>query len=482
MPSEAECLRQYEDFSRGGIDDYEKAAEWARRGHELGYLNCTAALCSCYESGSGVPRDFARALELAHEMEAKGFPLGWRTLAGCYLEGHGVPLDRDRARAYAKKLCAALSRPVKGVDEDARRSALIGTYILLNSTCNGVYRHEYQEIARENMLHSTSDDRYGFYASSLLYQMSGEVDDDGDLFCEALGYLEKGVALGDPVSMYMLGTLLLMQGDPQGRAAALLMQAARAGSPAVYADLLRFNLLSDEDAVTFRDSFWFACNRGVSWMRREGALPCHIRLLPPDFACLWKVHAEPGKDVRAFPTRLALHNEGEELLSGLTLRLCSADAGVDANCPLSETIAPGETLELDLAEYEKKAGGLFGKEFYVELRDGAGRHCEMTLDHSDGLPFFYHRVESFQMPLQLWWERGALGSRVLCVTCTEGELCGLRVIRLGKGLVSGPCTLRAGEVKRFGRLQLGLFLKGMAEGEQLALLAEGLPQLALVLD
>ncbi len=478
-PSEAECLKQGNDYfhgSNGRERDYEKHAEWMQRGHELGYLNCTAQLCDCYAGGYGVPRDFKRALELAQEMERKSFPLGWKFLAAAHAEGHGVPLDRKKALAYARRLHQALARPVAGVENDLRYSALLSVYVVLNSVDDGSCSAEYVRIARECMLESDLPERYAFYASALLYQsLHGDAEDMDACLREAMSYLEKGVALGNGMSMYLLSVLLLGMGDPEERAPQLLLECARMGQAAAVGDILRLGMLQDEQVTQFDNFYWGLCNLGASCKPREGRLPCQMRLLHSPFVGEWKVHAEPGQDVSPLSSRLVIVNEGEETLSDLTLRLCSADAGADFRLGVPECLEPESGIELSIAQLEEKAGKAFGKEFYVELSDGT-RRAEMTLDHTQGLEYFHKKVDMAALPYELWWERGLFGSLVLCVRCTKGELHDFTVAcRRGRAVSAGH-HLREGEVKRFGRREFRSF-KGLAPGEEMGVYCEEFPTL-----
>ncbi len=488
IPSEAECMERILACMNGLGEqerDYEEAARWARRGHELGYLKCTIELAECYNGGYGVPRDFNRALELAHDLEAKGSPLAWRLLAEACAEGHGMPLDLKKAQEYAEKLRTALSAPVLGVDDDQRREALLSIYVLLNSVSGTSTTEEYLRVAREHLRESTQPDRFALYASSLLYQLSEAEDAEAahaeEILNECMGCLAVGVEQGSAISMYLMSVIIGMRDDPSELKflPRLLLDASLAGQAVVFGDLLRFGGLPDEYAAICNENYWLTCNLGVSQMRRDGALPCHVRLLYSPFSATWKVHETPGQDVTPITTRLALENEGDSPLSGLSLRLCSSDARVDAHFELEQSIEPEETLELNLAEYEQKAGKPFGKEFYVEVSSG-GRSCEMTLDHTAGLRYFYCRWEGVQAPLELWWERSLWGGRVLCARCREGVLHGVCVGRNdGKGRMTRGRTLQAGEVARFGRLDF-LSLSGLKSGELLALRWEGMDDALLL--
>ncbi len=79
-PFEAECLRQgnLHFYGLNGKDiDCEQFAVWMQRGHELGYLNCTAELCSCYTMGDVVT--FGRP----QFRSFRGLALGEELVLGC---------------------------------------------------------------------------------------------------------------------------------------------------------------------------------------------------------------------------------------------------------------------------------------------------------------------------------------------------------------------------------------------------------------
>ena len=59
----AEGMRYLFDDANEKIGDVQKAIESFMRGAQLGNANCMRQLASCYESGCGVPQDFAKARE-----------------------------------------------------------------------------------------------------------------------------------------------------------------------------------------------------------------------------------------------------------------------------------------------------------------------------------------------------------------------------------------------------------------------------------
>ncbi len=481
VPSEAECLKQGKECTsglNGSKVDYEAYVGWMQRGHELGYPCCTAGLSACYAMGAGVARDVERAVELARELEQKGHPLGWGLLAVACAEGHGVPLDHEKASAYAHRLLTALKKPLPGLDEGERYSALLDTYCVLNSVGDGSHNADYLNVARACLLESDLPGRYAYYASALLYQMGEREMKEGEME-EILGYLEKGAALGHGISQYVLARILNQMGDPEERAPQLLLGAARFGQASVLGEMMDCVKLSDENFELINHAFWETCNLGVSCIEPADRLPCLIKLCHSPLDSEWHVHAEPQRDIRPLPSLMALINTGEEELSGLSLRLCSADAGVDVTCEQPGSIAPGEAMELSLEDLETRVGKPFGSEFYVRVSSG-GRHADMALSHSDGLPHFFLRKSKADYPLQLWWEKSSFGGRVLCVKCTKGCLHHFRVYRVSTGTLSTGCTLWEDEVKRFGRPQF-LSWRGLKPGEEFGISCDELPSFAAVL-
>ncbi len=460
MPTEAECLREYRDCFyglHGRERDYVKAAHWVRRGHGLGYLNCTAELASCYEDGYGVPRDGARALELARGLVEQGFAPAWRTLATLYAEGHGVPLDRAKALDCSRRLLEALAEPVAGVDEELRRSTLMATCSNLCHWGVGEDVGEYVElglrVALENAELSDLPNRYALLASALLRALSATGQDDAfaDDLQHVINVLRKGEAEGDAMAMYMLTVLLRRMGIVHARVPELMRRAAESGQAALFGELMRESWVSPEEAQCYERRFWDVCNLGVSCLPREGALPCRITLERYPFIARWEVRfGAPcyrvdgrGEEIVRLVPDLVLHHEGGEDLAELQLRLCSADAGVDARLGLDASLKAGETRALNLRELERRAGRDFGESLHVELHSG-GRCSRMSLSHTDGLSAFYQRSERDCPPMRLWWERGMLGGCVLRVAAEGVGLTHVSVWKHGNGASAQLGDLKAG--------------------------------------
>ena len=59
----AEGMRYLFDDAGEGVLDAARAVDCFKRGAALGNRNCMIQLASCYESGCGIPKDFAKARE-----------------------------------------------------------------------------------------------------------------------------------------------------------------------------------------------------------------------------------------------------------------------------------------------------------------------------------------------------------------------------------------------------------------------------------
>jgi TPR repeat protein len=87
--------------------DPTKAAEWFRRGAELGDADCMANLGECYNRGVGVEQDFAQAVRWFRQAAELGSDTGMFNLAVTYFWGDGVGEDRAKAYAWMRKAADA---------------------------------------------------------------------------------------------------------------------------------------------------------------------------------------------------------------------------------------------------------------------------------------------------------------------------------------------------------------------------------------
>ena len=77
----------YYDGKMGLAEDFEQAAGWYQRGHDLGHLTCTMELGHSYDNGEGVEQDKAYALHLYSIAADRGSQLGCYYLAKCFAKG-----------------------------------------------------------------------------------------------------------------------------------------------------------------------------------------------------------------------------------------------------------------------------------------------------------------------------------------------------------------------------------------------------------
>jgi TPR repeat protein len=86
------------DATRAFTDaDKRRIFELAKRGHELGCADSTAAVARCYRNGFGTPADLPLAVALSSTLAASGHPLGLFVYGGCLYHGMGVTKNADKA-------------------------------------------------------------------------------------------------------------------------------------------------------------------------------------------------------------------------------------------------------------------------------------------------------------------------------------------------------------------------------------------------
>jgi TPR repeat protein len=95
------------------------AAQWFRKAAEAGDITSQYYLGRSYETGQGVPKDYAEAMAWYTKAASRGDIIasdGMVGMAGMYENGHGVPKDFDKA--------VALYRQAAGLGNSAAADAL----------------------------------------------------------------------------------------------------------------------------------------------------------------------------------------------------------------------------------------------------------------------------------------------------------------------------------------------------------------------
>ncbi len=411
-------------FGKNGRErDYQKAAEYARLGHEQGDLNCTALLCECYRYGEGVPRDFARMLGLANEMAQHQFAAGWQYLAEAYSNGYGVPMDMNLFQVNFDKAVRAMASSVPGMNEDVRYDALFKVLCLQKDIDWEVvekYCREYLPIAYRS-------DAPCYLIPSLLTR----ADSSPSVRQELRQILD--VQCGKNVVDALVLKAMLLANEEKGiytpnadEAKSLVERAAVMEQPSALLLKAQWSETQDE-AFTYLNRMWDICRHGESKLHRSNELPCAISIRGNKIACLWRVYehsvAAPNfnpEGVRNLIVPLApaivLKNESSMPLSNVTVRICAQDIKLDRTIRLETSIAPGQEIELEPLEHDIE----LENDLYVEVRSGT-RYADLllpsTLQHSD----FATTLDSAP-PLAFWWEKGFFGGYVLRVACFHGSV------------------------------------------------------------
>ena len=83
--------------------DKQRIFELAKRGHELGCSDSTAAVARCYRNGFGTPVDLPLAVALSSTLAASGHPMGLFVYGGCLYHGMGVAKNAEQALVLWRK-------------------------------------------------------------------------------------------------------------------------------------------------------------------------------------------------------------------------------------------------------------------------------------------------------------------------------------------------------------------------------------------
>jgi TPR repeat protein len=91
------------DSGKGVPQDYAQAAVWFRRAADQGYSNAQFNLASLYWNGQGVPKDFSLSAFWYQKAADQGEPEAQVRLGALYADGRGVPQDYTQAIAWYRK-------------------------------------------------------------------------------------------------------------------------------------------------------------------------------------------------------------------------------------------------------------------------------------------------------------------------------------------------------------------------------------------
>lgn len=87
----------------GGVEDWEKAAEWWLKSAEQGYARAQNNIGVCYKFGIGMARDDVNAVVWYSKGAEQGDERARYNLGMCYLNGQGVEQDYSKAAEWFRK-------------------------------------------------------------------------------------------------------------------------------------------------------------------------------------------------------------------------------------------------------------------------------------------------------------------------------------------------------------------------------------------
>jgi TPR repeat protein/uncharacterized caspase-like protein len=204
---------------------YEEARQWYERAIEKSDPLALNNLGSIYESGQGVPKDYARALSLYHRAVEAGNTFSLRNIGRMYEYGGGVAQDYGIARSWYER---AVQKGEPGGMHELGRLYQEGKGVPQDFA---IARSWYEQAAQKD--YAPSMTQLGW-----LYETGRGGPQDGGM---AHSWYEKAAAAGNSTASYNLSQLLARGGvgisrDPRS-AARYLLTAARAGNPTARGDL-----------------------------------------------------------------------------------------------------------------------------------------------------------------------------------------------------------------------------------------------------
>ena len=416
--------------------DQQRAVQLFREGYAKGDFNAGYMLTACLAQGDGIARDYDEAFKIASSLAKKNFYPAYYWLSDAFAEGKGTALDLQQAEKYKKEVIHHCSAPLPGVDESIRYNALMG--------CMAAEKEPdwraIEKVAQKNREVSDWPMRHGWLATFLL-RIAGE---SASAEHELLETLEAGCAENDVLSFCVKAMIQVAQ--EQYKEA---QQTAKRGLKIAPG----FSHLCDlmwtiaphlnDDISKVKHDFWEACSLGCSAMKRGNDLGVKIEIAAPSLAGGRYVYREDiaqkllNKNAyeslfsRSEPI-IIIKNTNDRTLEGATLRLCSADVGLDKTFILNPIPPHGEISfeanDLDDIQY--------GERLYVRVSKG-DRYSEMDLETTQGLNDFRHAF----MPLMLTWGSGLFGGYILKLKCVEGSLSNIVITKQSGATARIPSLL-----------------------------------------
>ncbi len=406
--------------------DPQRAVQCFREGYAKGDLNASYMLAACLREGDGTARDFDEAFQIASDLANKNFYPAYYYVANAYMSGRGVAMNQDVAGRYYEALLKCCSTPLPGVDESIRCIALMtGTMAAKEIDARALL-----EVARRNLESSDWPMRYGYLALSL----SGIDEESASVRQKMFETIEAGCAENDVLSFRLKAFVQANQEQYDEAKQTVKRGLKLAPGYSNLWDLMLEVAVKTNNQLLMNEAkqgFWEACALGVSAIKRNNDLGVKIEIVAPSISGGRYVYREDiaqkllNKNAyeslfSRFEPIIIVKNTNDRTLKGATLRLCSADVGLDKTYILNP-IPPHGEMRLEASDLDDIQ---YGKNLYVRVSEG-DRYSEMDLETTQGLDDFRHPF----MPLMLTWKSGTFGGYILQLKCLEGSLSNIVVTK-----------------------------------------------------
>ena len=205
-------LGQYYAFTQ----DYPQSVTWFKRSAGRHFAGGYYGLGKAYESGDGVPRDYAQAMRLF--LQATELPEAEMRIGDLYAEGKGVEEDDAQTVIWYRKAAEAGS---------------VKAQLMLGAAYEWKFWHLQQDRSQALQWYlkaADQGDAGGEESAGLLYEQAGPLQD----YKQAAQWLQKASQQGVAEAQYHLGVLYAKgQGVPvdAGKAVQQFQMAANQGQP-----------------------------------------------------------------------------------------------------------------------------------------------------------------------------------------------------------------------------------------------------------
>ncbi len=417
-------------FGIGMERDQQQAVQCFREGYAKGDLNAGCILAECLANGNGTARDVDEFFRIAKKLVDKKFYPAYYLMAEAYLSGKGVAANTGKAQSFADAAIRHCSAPLPGVDESLRFE------ILLASMCNSeeIDWYAVEKVAQKHRETSDWPTRHSCLAMALL-----RIAEESPLAMqEFLQVVEDGCAENDVLCFFLKATEQIAR-EHYKEAKKTLERGLKLapGSSLMWDCMWMIALYFNKDADKVKEELWKACALGNSAISRGNDLGVRIEIEPPLFVGSWKVQrddsdAEESEEddiVYLEEPVLIVKNTSDKKLEGATIRICSADVGLNKTVKL-DPIPPHGEISLDSDDL----GDIhYGVKLYVRVSKG-DRYSEMELETMRGLDEYRLPL----MPLMLTWKSGAFSGYILQLQCMEGKLSNIVVTKQSGGTAHIP--------------------------------------------